>query len=463
MPPLLPSRWEDLQPEFRPNLRPDPALLDLVKRQHASMQVTKGIRFLPIYGESGAGKTCAAMQLATHLPNIDVQRLDRSLIESEDPQALVKFINSTSHLFSPIELVIYVVDQYEESVAQKGNIPTRFLDQLSALDRSGKIPKPVLFLWLTTSLDFQSELVGATSRNRRILASNDFAITGPARENWPNIISSTFEFHNGGKILADCQIMLADLARECESATTIGDAIKRIGDELSDELPRLVDISDYRVIQVWPVADGQSIERVQHFASPVQGYTLNWSAFEQRLVEADRSSDTLAGLNKARLYFDMRVVPLPISYLMQICTSLADSEYVLPKTSLDLWERMHLHRLVAETWTDTGFGPLKEREAEKTKVNKWYENIPNQQAAVCRRLAALYRQLDRTAVAPREIITDSSKVQADVGVERSEGVERTSLLELKVFAADRITPATVRDQIKSTLRKYAALAGFVAR
>ncbi len=463
MPPLLPSRWEDLQPEFRPNLRPDPALLELVKRQHASMQVTKGIRFLPIYGESGAGKTCAAMQLATHLPSVNVQLLDRSLIDSEDPQALVKFIESTNHLFSPLELAIYVVDQYEESVAQKGNIPTRFVERLSALDRSGAPPKPILFLWLTTSAAFRDELVAATSRNQRILAKRDFSITGPPRPDWSNIISSTFEFHNGGKILADCQIMPADLARECDEATTIGDAIKRIGDRLSDQLPRLGDISDYRLIQVWPVADGQSIERVQHFANPVPGYTLNWSAFEQRLVEEDRNSDTLAGLNKARLYFDMRVVPLPISYLQPICRSLDDPAYVVPKTSTDRWQTVHLHRLVAGTWADTAFGPLKERDAEKTAVNRWYADIPAQQALVCQRLAALYSQLGFTADAQREIKTASSRVLADVGVDRPTSAERTSLLELKVFAANRITPATVRDQIKSTLRKYAVLAGFIPR
>ncbi len=52
----LPSRYEDLDLAFRGRLKPNQDLLTLVKTAYASMQLSGGIRFLPIYGESGGGK-----------------------------------------------------------------------------------------------------------------------------------------------------------------------------------------------------------------------------------------------------------------------------------------------------------------------------------------------------------------------------------------------------------------------
>jgi len=66
---------------------------------------------------------------------------------------------------------------------------------------------PSIVIWLTTGEEFRAQLVVATSRNRRILLSSDFVLTGPDRGEWPAIIEETFEFHNGGRPLADYEVL----------------------------------------------------------------------------------------------------------------------------------------------------------------------------------------------------------------------------------------------------------------
>ena len=80
--PKLPSRYEDLDEEFRGRLRPNKALNTLVKAAFSSMAVEGGIRFAPIFGESGSGKSSATIQLGTHLPAYEVKVLSSTALEN---------------------------------------------------------------------------------------------------------------------------------------------------------------------------------------------------------------------------------------------------------------------------------------------------------------------------------------------------------------------------------------------
>jgi ABC-type glutathione transport system ATPase component len=117
----LPSRYEDLDPAFRARLRPDRELIDIVQRANGSMAVSGGIRFLPVYGRSGSGKSSAARELATHLPGCKVVELSRSAIASE--AALVEEVRGAHSRRSVPDIVVAVVDQYEERVAEQTVLP----------------------------------------------------------------------------------------------------------------------------------------------------------------------------------------------------------------------------------------------------------------------------------------------------------------------------------------------------
>lgn len=77
----LPSRYEDLDTAFRGRLKPNQSLLASVKRAFTSMEISGGIRFLPVFGQSGSGKTSAALEIGTHLPELYVEQLPREAIE----------------------------------------------------------------------------------------------------------------------------------------------------------------------------------------------------------------------------------------------------------------------------------------------------------------------------------------------------------------------------------------------
>jgi hypothetical protein len=149
----LPSRYEDLDEAFRGRLRANQDLLATVKGAFTSMRVSGGIRFLPVYGKSGSGKTSAALELASHLPDVRVFMLSRRGVE--DQQGLVKEIHAARVEYEGAPLVA-VIDQYEEASAQRSQIPTSFVESLALLDRGELRDQQILFVWLTTSRDFQT-------------------------------------------------------------------------------------------------------------------------------------------------------------------------------------------------------------------------------------------------------------------------------------------------------------------
>jgi hypothetical protein len=109
----LPSRYEDLRPEFRAQLRPNRSLIEQVKLAHKKMSMNKGVRFLPVFGVSGAGKTSAALELGTHLPGIEVIQLPRAVIDGTS--SLEESLPSTS-----ASLIVAVIDQFEGRSRKKG-------------------------------------------------------------------------------------------------------------------------------------------------------------------------------------------------------------------------------------------------------------------------------------------------------------------------------------------------------
>jgi hypothetical protein len=330
----LPSRYEDLDLAFRGRLKPNQELLALVKTAYTSMQVAGGIRFMPIYGESGSGKSSAALELGTHLPDAHVFKLPREAVES--PSELAKVVaNETAHVAHLSKrLLVAVVDQYEEVAAQKAAIPTSFVEALALLDRGELRNTKIVFLWLTTSKDFQRSLADATTRNRRILLKSDFSLVGPTKSDWPDIVEETFRFHND-KDLSDFELIREDLEQISRDNETIGTAIEQVALRLAQHVHQLHDLSTYQVVMLWPVTDGQRITRVQQFTDARQGYKLDWNAWYRQLNEEDKRQLPLRELNRARLYFDLRLVPVAAADLHPLCKDLDDDNFTLHKSYLE--------------------------------------------------------------------------------------------------------------------------------
>ena len=303
----LPSRYEDLDTAFRGRLKPNQPLLMAVKAAFSAMEISGGIRFLPVFGRSGSGKSSATLEIGTHLPDLHVEQLPRDAVEN--PQALGTALDGMWKRAKTKKLVA-VIDQYEEVAAQRTNVPSAFVESLSLLDRATPKPRPTLFIWLTTDREFQSSLETATSRNRRILAASGFEVEGLPKDNWPAIIEETFRFHNQEKMLSDYEILDVDLEQIADKEESLGDAIELTGDKLAKHATALHDLSNYQVIMLWPVTDGLRISRIQQFTDPRSGYKLNWDAWYRQLNIEDQSQLPLREFNRARLYFDVRLVPI---------------------------------------------------------------------------------------------------------------------------------------------------------
>jgi hypothetical protein len=261
---------------------------------------------------------------------------------------------------SPPELLVPVVDQYEEA-GSSIDLPRQFVETLSLIDRNER-RHPTLVIWLTTSREFQNALASATSRNRRILLDASFELEGPPEAEWPEIIEETFEFHNRERPLADYGVLPGNVREVAMRQDSLGTSIEVVAGQLSEEVAELHDLSQYRVVMLWPVTDGLRITRVTSFTNSREGYRLNWNAWYQQLNEEDRRQLPLDSLNRARLYFDVRLVPIAAADLHPLCRDLDQIEYEFGKSYLDQFRASHFYSIITDNWNPSSYGPLREWE-----------------------------------------------------------------------------------------------------
>jgi len=460
--PRLPSRYEDLDLAFRGKLRPNAALNAFVQHAYQSMRVSGGIRFLPIYGRSGIGKSSAAFELATHLPDARVVAVSREAVENR--ATLETELLTHRRSMRDRQLLIAVVDQYEEAVAERAGLPTAFVETLSLLDRGALRRFPVLILWLTTSKAFQGLLAGATSRNNRILVTGAFELFGPPAAEWPEIIGETFRFHNRDRELSDFEILEGDLTQISQNEESLGAAIEAAGRRLFDDVDRLHDLSTYQVVMLWPVSDGLRIQRVQQFTDARQGYKLDWNAWYRQLNPDDQQQLPLREFNKARLYFDMRLVPIPVADIYPLCRELDDNEAPLGRSYLGRFQSTHFFSLVSGQWNAEAYSPLRERTSQRASdARAWYQTVTDNPVGLGRRLARVLRALHLRAVHEETLTSPHARVRADVFVQRERIKPESVIVELKAFSAEHTMPSTICNAVQTTLKRHAHFAGFLQR
>ena len=457
----LPARYEDLDEAFRGRLIPNKELIALVNTTYKSMTISGGIRFLPIYGESGVGKSCASRELGTHMPDVCAFVLTREEIES--PAVLLGRVR-TERRQTDKRLLVAIVDQYEENVEGKEKIPTQFIEHLSLLDRADLAKELIVFIWLTTSKAFQQQLVQATTRNKRLLTSDSFIIAGPSKAEWPQIIEDTFSFHNSETPLADYGIIEDDIRQIARTSDTLGHTIISVGNALGQHLDSLQDLSSFQVIMLWPVADSTRSQRVAQFTRARAGYRLNWDAWHTELNDDDRRTLPLREFNRARLYFDFRLIPIRAADLHKLCLTLEDEDRKLSNASLERFRNTHFFHLVSGNWDSYNFAPMRERESQRADDAKtWYETITTSPTLLGRRLAKILRDLGLNATYEKTLRSEYGSVRADVFVEAAQEGQKRRIVELKVFSSESTMPSSIKDQVKVTLRRHAQLAGFLPR
>lgn len=457
----LPSRYEDLDAAFRGRLKPNQSLLSVVKQAFASMEISGGIRFLPVFGSSGSGKTSATLEIGTHLPELHVELLSRAAIE--DSSQLYAELDRMLKRAKGKRLVA-VVDQYEEVAAQRTAIPSAFVETLSLLDRDRSRPASTLFIWLTTSREFQSSLAAATTRNQRILVSRDFEIAGVDRTEWPAIIEETFQFHNAERTLSDYEVLEIDLKEIGDSASTLGSAIEDTGAKLAQYATALHDLSTYQVIMLWPVTDGLRISRIQQFTDPRQGYKLDWNSWYRQLNADDQAQLPMREFNRARLYFDVRLVPVAAADIFPLCRDLENDDFDPGESYLERFKNTHFYSIVSGNWSPENYAPLRERESKRAETaREWYQTVTSQPTALGKRIAKCLTKLGIVATHEQTITSPHGRLRADIAIDRSPFSPPNILVEMKAFSPENTMPSTIAASVQTTLKRHAQFAGFLQR
>ncbi|MEE4538499.1 MAG: hypothetical protein V2J51_08435 [Erythrobacter sp.] len=459
--PSLPSRYEDLDPGFRGRLQANNELIKLVSMAFRKKEITGGVGFLPIYGASGSGKTSATMELSTHLPDIYVSKLLAEDIVDKD--SVLRAVER-ARIEADSRPIVGVVDQYEEAVATRLELPTSFVESLAHLDRNELRSGGVIFAWLTTSREFQELLVAATSRNSRILISDRFEIQGPGKDSWPEIVKDTFAAHNSEAPLSDYDILPADIAEIAKRKPTIGDTIEVVAERLVESVPDFQNIAEYRVCMLWPVTDGARINLIHQFTEPKQGYKLNFDAWYRSLNDQDQRTLPLHELNRARLYFDLRLIPIAAADLQPLCKDLDESDFIIYGTYKDRIKSTHLYSIIAGVWNPSAYAPLRERKSKRADAaREWYPTVTNSPTKIGKRLAQCFTGMGLGSQYEAPITTRHSSVTADILCDPPREGERKTIIELKAFAPENTMPSTIANQVRITLRRHAQLAGFLGK
>ncbi len=263
-------------------------------------------------------------------------------------------------------------------------------------------------------------------------------------------------------MLADYQLLENDLETVSKRAATIGEAIEDVGRRLSAFTPELQDISRYQVMMLWPVTDATRISRIHQFTDARQGYKLNWSAWYQSLNQEEQKSIYLRELNRSRLYFDMRLVPIAAADLQGIYRPQDDD--TIPKHALERFSKTHFFSLVARKWNPETYAPLRERDSKRAEeARNWYEGVTQDPTSIGKSIAKALTQLGLKSYYEKKIQSPHSSVRADVLVELDAGPRSEVIVELKAFAPENTRPSSISDAVGSTLRRHAGLAGFIKR
>ncbi|WP_299367878.1 hypothetical protein [uncultured Tateyamaria sp.] len=459
--PSLPSRYEDLDIGFRGRLKANKELNALISSTFRKKQITGGIGFLPIFGASGSGKTSAIMETGTHLPDTFVYQLDSENIG--DKESILKSIEMAK-VDADGRPIIAVVDQYEEAVATRLELPTSFIESLAILDRNELKDGGIIFVWLTTSEEFQELLVQATSRNSRILVQKNFSIDGPPKDEWPEIVLDTFAAHNSEAPLSDFDILPTDIAEISKRKDTLGDTIEAVAERLVDSIPDFQNIAEYRVCMLWPVTDGARINLIHQFTEPKQGYKLNFDAWHRSLNVQDQKTLPLHELNRARLYFDFRLIPIAAADLQPICQRLDEEKFEFRKSYTDRIRTTHLYSIISGKWNSANYAPLRERKSQRADAaREWYPSVTQHPTKIGKRIAQCFSHMGVPSEYEEKIETRHSSVTADVLCAAPFEGQRQTIIELKAFAPENTMPSTIAGQIRITLKKHAQLAGFLAR
>jgi len=190
----------------------------------------------------------------------------------------------------------------------------------------------------------------------------------------------------------------------------------------------------------------------------------NWNSFYRELNDEDRRTLPLSEFNRARLYFDVRLVPIAAADLHPLCRDLDEEAPSLGRSYLEQFGRSHFVALVGERWNPSTYAPLRERTSDRAATaREWYESVTQNPVGLGRRISLCLQQLGFDSEYEQDITSPHSTVRADLLIDRPGSQQSKLIVELKAYAPDNTMPSSIKDAIRTTLKRHAQFGGFLNR
>jgi hypothetical protein len=168
-------------------------------------------------------------------------------------------------------------------------------------------------------------------------------------------------------------------------------------------------------------------------------------------------------LNKARLYFDVRLVPIAAADLQRVCGGIDNRAFKLSKSYLDRFASTHFFAMVNKPDRDATFVTLRERDSQRrAEAESWYEGVTGKYTEIGKSISQALQAKGLSAGYERTFDAGFKRVRADVWVERPDS-PRNSIVEIKAFSPANTRPSDIADAIRVTLTRHAQFAGFLTR
>ena len=120
--------------------------------------------------------------------------------------------------------------------------------------------------------------------------------------------------------------------------------------------------------------------------------------------------------------------------------------------------------VVSGDWNEYDYNPVRERESNRAaEASEWYKTVTEKPVLLGKRLCYVLSQCGLASKYEYPIQTEFGSVRTDIFTGREKVDDKKLLIELKVFSSENTMPSSIKDAIKTTMRKYAQLAGFLNR
>jgi energy-coupling factor transporter ATP-binding protein EcfA2 len=404
--PILPTRWEHLQPRLgnqevtiRTIIRPVDSAMDVVRSTIDYLNITSGCQILVIRADSGSGKTTFLNTLAHYMPDVEFHQatIDMEYVKAEDFKEELQQITTYPN---GINMIILEGREKPKSITDEYIQIT-----LSSINRFARARRVPLFVVIPTIeeqvariwCEHGSRIGDLIPEGRLYNGARWYDFPGVLKEQFIPIVEETVKALNPHHTLYDFLISPDEVQELVNVTPTIGRFIEVIAGKISERRESTRIVLKGKKQHIWVVFCNPDLRHYDHTFQLIQGLaqdeTLRISPIKlvppsaQTPIERDwKSPENWSKLVVALNFLDVRVINLPITTVVTSALTYADEELLRSFKSAvlsDYREQIVRENLDVDNWAQ----PLSERRLQdknardslaRTNLYRLLRNMPSE-------------------------------------------------------------------------------------